>query len=414
MRRVFLLVLLVACADQRELVPCVDCATSGVHPIGWIDRHGEDLASRGWDFALCQTCHGESFAGTAGAPTCLDCHRKGPTACDTCHRTPPETGAHAAHVVQGIACAECHIVPATWDAPGHILDESRQPTGSPADVTFGALANRDVTPARRVAAASWDRTTGTCANVYCHGGILGDSAAAHAQPSWTGGRDQVQCGGCHGAPPAGHAQNECRTCHVNAGHDTARHIDGVIDVGSVSGCTGCHGGAASPAPPRGLHGETATSSLAVGAHTAHLVAGQLRGPIACSECHGVPSTVDDAGHIDTALPADLVFGALAKADGAVPAWDRATATCSGVYCHGGGTVLSAEPSANKNATPLWTATTASTIYCGACHGLPPLDSFHTPMQTLTDCATCHPGSVGPFGNILVGNGLHLNGTVEVQ
>ena len=128
----------------------------------------------------------------------------------------------------------------------------------------------------------------------------------------------------------------------------------------------------------------------------------------------MPSSVGAMGHLDTPLPADLVFGALAKADGAVPAWDRTAGTCSGVYCHGGGTILAAEPSANKNATPLWTASTATTVYCGACHGLPPIDSFHTAAQTLTDCATCHPGTVGPFGNILVGNGLHLNGAVEFQ
>ncbi len=414
MNRGLLVLLVVGCADIREPAPCIDCVTSGVHPTGWIDRHGEDLANRGWDFALCQKCHGENFAGTRATPTCLDCHREGPTACDTCHGTPPATGAHVAHVAQGLPCAECHVVPATWDAPGHILDENRQPIRTPAAVTFGELANRDLTPSRRSAPASWDRTSGTCANVYCHGGILGDAAATHAQPSWTGGAAQVTCGGCHGAPPASHAQSECATCHVNAGAGTPRHIDGAIDVATGPGCAGCHGDASSPAPPRGLNGETATSTLAVGAHTAHLVAGRIRGPIACSECHVVPTSVVAAGHLDTPLPAELVFGALAMADGAVPAWDRVTGTCSNVYCHGGGTGLAAEPSEDKNATPMWTANTAATVYCGACHGLPPVDAFHSPTHTLTDCATCHPGTVGPFGNILVGNGLHLNGAVEVQ
>lgn len=416
MRRVVLLVSLIACAEEREPVTCTDCSSQGVHPAGWIEGHGEDLARRGWDFALCQSCHGSDFAGKSTAPSCLTCHREGPTACDTCHATPPATGAHTAHVVQGIACSECHVVPVTWDAPGHILDESRQPIAGPAQVTFGALANRDVTPPRRTAPAAWDHDSGTCANVYCHGGVLGDLAATHARPAWTGGPAEVACGGCHGAPPANHAQNECAVCHPGSGHGTARHNDGTIDVGLAgsSTCTGCHGEGVSPAPPRGLHGETEPMSVAVGAHTAHLVAGQLRGPIACTECHRVPAAIDDTGHLDTALPAELAFGALASSSGAVPAWNRVSATCSDVYCHGGGTKLGMDGWPEKLATQRWTAGTGETVYCGACHGLPPVDGVHAPTQTLTDCATCHPRTVGPFGNILVANGAHINGALDLQ
>jgi len=396
-------------------VTCADCATNGVHPADWMDHHGDDLARRGWDFALCQGCHGSDFAGRATAPSCLTCHREGPTACDTCHATPPATGAHTAHVAQGVACSECHVVPATWDEPGHLLDENGEPLGAPARVRFGALANRDVSPPRRVSPASWDHDSGTCANVYCHGGVLGDAAATHARPAWNGGPAQVECGGCHGAPPANHAQSECAVCHPGSGHRTARHIDGAIDVGSGSGtCTGCHGQGSSAAPPRGLHGETERSSLAVGAHTAHLVAGQLRAPIACSECHLVPTSVSDAGHLDSTLPAELVFGSLAVSNGAVPSWNRSAATCSDVYCHGGGTKLAIDTWPEKLAQQSWTANTGATVYCGACHGLPPGDGVHAPTQTLTDCASCHPSTVGPFGNILVANGKHINGVVDLQ
>jgi predicted CxxxxCH...CXXCH cytochrome family protein len=416
MGRVLLLVLLVACAEQREPATCTtDCASNGVHPRDWIANHGADLARRGWDFALCQGCHGADFAGKGTAPSCLTCHQKGPTACDTCHATPPATGAHATHVAQGVACSECHVVPATWDEPGHLLDAAGNPIGGAARVTFGALANRDVTPPRRTAPAAWDHDAGTCTNVYCHGGILGDAAATHAQPAWNGGAAQVACGGCHGAPPANHAQSECTVCHPGSGHGTARHIDGVIDVGNGTGtCTGCHGQGSSAAPPRGLHGETESTSLAVGAHTAHLLAGRLRGPIACSECHVVPTAVGDAGHLDTTLPAELVFGALATSDGAQPAWDRTSATCTTVYCHGGGAKLSTDAWADKLSAQSWTTTTGATVYCGACHGLPPVDGVHVPTQTLTDCATCHPGTVGPFGNILVANGKHINGAVDLD
>jgi predicted CxxxxCH...CXXCH cytochrome family protein len=407
--------LLIACAEPRESVPCAECTTHGVHPVDWIEHHGEDLARRGWDFALCQSCHGSDFAGKATAPSCLTCHQTGPTACDTCHAATPATGAHAAHVAQGLTCSECHVVPATWDAPGHILDENGQAIASRARVTFGALANRDVTPPRRTAPASWDASAGTCTNVYCHGAVLGDPAAAHAQPTWTGGPAQVACGGCHGSPPANHAQSECSICHAGSGHGTAKHIDGTIDVGDdTGGCSSCHGQGSSAAPPRGLHGETSRSSIAVGAHAAHLIAGNLRGPIACTECHLVPASVGDVDHLDTALPAELVFGALATSNSALPVWDRASATCSGVYCHGGGATLSGDAAATKLSAPTWTANTVDSVYCGACHGLPPVDEVHLPTQALTDCATCHPGTVGPFGNILVANGKHINGAVDFE
>ena len=394
--------------------------SSTVHPAGWLDPasdafHGKDLARRGWSFATCQRCHGDDFAGKPGAPSCLTCHAKGPTSCDTCHALPPPTGAHDAHRTQGLACGECHVVPATWDSPGHLLDADGTPLTGRARVTFGALANRDVTPPRRTAPATWDSTAGTCANVYCHGGVLADPAATHAQPSWTGGPSQVACGGCHGNPPASHAQRECAMCHPNAGAATPRHIDGVIDIGDGSGvCTGCHGDASSPAPPRGLHGETDRSTLAVGAHRAHLAGGVLRGPIACTECHVVPQNVTDPGHLDSALPAEVRFGALATSDSATATWDRTRATCTNVYCHGGGVSLAADTASGKNQVPVWTADAASSAYCGACHGLPPGDASHTPAMKLTDCATCHPGTVGPFGNILVGNGKHINGSVDLQ
>ena len=52
----------------------------------------------------------------------------------------PGVGAHALHLTASsthgaVACDQCHPVPATWDAPGHI-DNTR-----PADLLFGTLAS---------------------------------------------------------------------------------------------------------------------------------------------------------------------------------------------------------------------------------------------------------------------------------
>lgn len=387
--------------------------------------HGAELRRRGWDFATCQRCHGDDFAGgTSGAP-CTTCHVQGPTACDTCHAAVPDTGAHRAHVASAtldrpVECSECHRVPARWDDPGHILDASGAVDPAPAEVVLGALANRDVSPPRRTVPASYDPATRTCTGVYCHGGILGDPAAAHATPGWNDGAGAATCGSCHGAPPANHAQSECAMCHpttVDAGGAlAAAHLDGAIESGDGSGtCTACHGADGNPAPPRGLHGELATSALAVGAHRVHLSPSGLTGAIACSECHVVPVTVGAPGHIDTPLPAEVFApgaGVLARADGATPTWDRATATCTGVYCHGAGTALAGDPSPGVRA-PVWTA--GEQVYCGSCHGVPPDDAAHTPAMTITDCATCH-SDIDAFGNIIVTGSpptsRHINGVVD--
>ncbi|HEU0035834.1 MAG TPA: CxxxxCH/CxxCH domain-containing protein [Kofleriaceae bacterium] len=386
--------------------------------------HGADLQAAKWNFGVCQNCHGEDFSGGAAQRSCLGCHAKGPTACDTCHEAAPTTNAHPAHLARaGLQCSDCHVVPETWDAPGHILNDGVV-DDAPAEVTLGALANRDVSPPRRTGPATY--ANGTCTNVYCHGALLGDPAAAMTSPAWTSGATAAACGACHGKPPANHiVKNECTACHPTTVTPqmtlTAAHIDGAIQVGDGgASCSSCHGDATSAAPPRGLHGETVTTQLAVGAHRAHLDGtSRLRGPIACNECHVVPATVDAGGHIDSELPAEVFpigSGTLARADGATPSWDRMSATCSGSYCHGGGAKLQLDTTPGVR-TPSWTA--GSQVFCGSCHGVPPTTSPHTPAMTLGQCTTCHP-SVDGFGNIILDGtpdaptSLHLNGAVDVR
>ena len=314
--------------------------------------HGKDLERRGWDLALCASCHGDDFEGSATAPSCTTCHAKGPTACDTCHGDPPTTAAHPAHVAK-LACSECHVVPASWS-------EHRKPQARTALVTFGARAG---------ATAVWNGTT--CSNVYCHGSSLADSAATNTQPAWTGGATQAACGTCHGKPPASHARTECASCHPAS----APHVDGTLDVATAC-AGGCHGDATTPAP-------------STGAHRKHLAGGFFSQPRACSECHLVPQSVVDAGHIDSEAPAEVT----------TPGWDSSTGACTS-YCHGAGSLS-------------WTASSAS-VYCGSCHGLPPSGGAHTATMTLTDCATCHGQTVSAFGNILVSGGKHINGVVDAN
>jgi predicted CxxxxCH...CXXCH cytochrome family protein len=363
---------------------------SPLHPGGILDPgsadfHGAALASSGWDFALCASCHGQDFTGGAAGVPCTDCHAEGPTACSTCHRDVPASGAHAAHAGLGPlgrawTCDECHVTPARWDAPGHLpgvlghLDDD--PPG--AEVVFGAFARRSLSGAPLE--PRYEPASGRCTDVFCHGGSFGDAAATRVDPVWAAGQGQADCGACHGLPPASHAPGSaadgCEGCHPM---EPAQHIDGALVIGRSPDCSGCHGSAASSAPPRDLAGNEATSALGVGAHRSHLQAPRgLRGPVPCTDCHDVPAEVDSPGHIDSAAPAEVE---------AALGWDRDQARCSTSWCHG-------------QSAPSWTAVGQDQAVCGACHGVPPADANHEPGMNLTSCSGCHPRTVDAFGNIL--------------
>jgi predicted CxxxxCH...CXXCH cytochrome family protein len=375
------LLVLVACSAERAQPDGMPA--SGVHPAGYADEksqnfHAKDIPLRGYDLNLCAKCHGSDFAGGEAGVTCLKCHPQGPTACVTCHRDGPTSNAHVVHREVGkLACAECHVVPERWDAPGHVLGDD-----PPAEVTFGARANLTLAAGDRKGPATY--ADGTCTNVYCHGAALHAGGGAATEPRWDAQTAPGGCTGCHAAPPPSHAQSACATCHPAS----APHIDGVVDIGAASGCSGCHGDATSPAPPNDLAGNIYTTALGVGAHRAHLAApSHLRGPIACATCHLVPATVDAPGHIDSALPAEV---------DASLGWDRTTATCATAWCHG-------------PARPVWTQSQG--VACGSCHGVPPADAAHTPGMPLTTCASCHPRTMSPDGNLLPGE--HMDGDVDV-
>jgi predicted CxxxxCH...CXXCH cytochrome family protein len=393
-RSIWLVVLVLAsCADERALSgPCTPDCTTRIHPAGILDPaseafHGRELARRGWDFPLCASCHGRDFSGGAAKVSCLGCHTAGPTACTTCHRDGPTSNAHGVHAGGGVACSECHVVPTRWDDDGHLLHDGVAIT-VPATVTFGALAQTTIVLADRAGPPSWDGAT--CSNVYCHGDVS-HGGGAMTRPRWDDPAPAGSCDRCHGNPPPSHVRSDCASCHPAS----APHVDGIVQVGGTSGCVGCHGSAASPAPPRDLSGNTFTTALGVGAHQAHLQASsRISAPIPCATCHAVPASINAPGHIDSTSPAEV-----ATALG----WDRATETCSSASCHGA-------------ARPRWTS--SGQVSCGTCHGLPPADGSHTAGMPVTSCATCHPGTVDGFGNIIVtGQGqsatsAHINGVVN--
>jgi predicted CxxxxCH...CXXCH cytochrome family protein len=247
-----------ALASSQSATPTYDVPTktcSGVYCHGstFTDTAAMQRAptwSGGADQAACGTCHGLPPSGHQNTgDRCVNCHSRvvddqrhildvskhvnGAVdfglgeGCTSCHGQPPNTGSHVAHVTAAhqlaapVACGDCHTVPATVDAPGHLTKDA-QVTLTGVRATGGGRTQ-----------PVWDSQTHTCSNVSCHG---------VEQPQWGGGQDVIACGSCHGIPPATAAHDpslklsDCVQCHagtVVAGGAIkvgGAHINGMIDV----------------------------------------------------------------------------------------------------------------------------------------------------------------------------------------
>ncbi len=288
--------------------------------------------------------------------------------------------------------------------------------------------------------------------------VLSDCTPCHAK-SFKGGVSNVSCYSCHlsypheifsdVAPPfskghpgylasKGYPYGECRSCHGATYAGGSRvdvscmgsgcHADRNGAAKSPEACNTCHGDFLAPAndlvsaaPPKGVRGETVTSYRGVGAHQKHLKAETVSSATQCTECHRVPSTLLATGHIDSNLPAEVVFGSLARVPSAVspsPAYNSQTLSCSNTFCHGNFRLRRATSpyqlfytdsvmvGANKSVT--WTGTAADGA-CGSCHGLPP--SGHI-AAGLTSCWTCHPAVMDQSGKI-IDKSKHINGKINI-
>jgi predicted CxxxxCH...CXXCH cytochrome family protein len=172
----------------------------------------------------CSTCHREADAtGTALTSPRLHMNGRadlgdGSGRCGACHGSGddawPKSGAHPAHaspaLAKAVACETCHEVPRPGD---------RHPEGKPrAAVRLLGLATSG---GHR---ATFDATTQTCAETYCHAG----RGASIAAPKWTDGASARACGACHSnPPPPPHPQSAtCEGCHPTT--TTATHVDGLV------------------------------------------------------------------------------------------------------------------------------------------------------------------------------------------
>ena len=243
---------------------------------------------------------------------------------------------------------------------------------------------------------------------------------AIAANSW----DMRQCRTCHGQTYAGGAVGvSCLTCHTKpAGPEN---------------CTTCHG-SVNAAPPKDLSDNTSTTARGVGAHQVHLVGPRTlsSATITCSDCHHVPATVYDPGHVDSPLPVEVAINSpMAKTPSGgqtpSPKYDYATGKCSNTYCHGAWRLPKAGADSRSQGlfadsvmtgnfyAPVWNGGKAQAA-CGTCHGSRVVstgDTTYVPMGHvvilgLKACVSCHSPVVDGIGSI-ADPSKHINGKVNV-
>jgi predicted CxxxxCH...CXXCH cytochrome family protein len=373
----------------------------------------------------CMSCHPHSlgFAPIGGGGTCDACH--GPTPSDFWSRN-NLAGAHAKHYGDN-----------TWNIEGY--DDANLSTSSyykyncqkchdsnhmSAPNPFIALSSTNPPP---TSGGSFDASTKTCSNLYCHGNFTGGSN--NASPSWTNAASGA-CGTCHGAsastPPTGgsHAKHvsgihmpalSCDTCHedTTSGNNLSNLLNHVnyatnwnlkrtdLRFGSEAVYKGTETGQNSPPGNTAYgtcsniycHSNVQTSppggALAYGTPT-------WGGTVTCStaSCHGGdtdPNKITTASHTkhvqtttynitcatchsgagsNTAKHADYNIDVVISAtlgggsySGTSQPGD-AYGSCSNLYCHSPGTANTG-PFASPNVTPAWN--TAFAEPCRSCH-----------------------------------------------
>jgi predicted CxxxxCH...CXXCH cytochrome family protein len=243
----------------------------------------------------------------------------------------------------------------------------------------------------------------TKSEVSVHGKGFADTtnttaASFHGKYIQSKNYDITTCRQCHGVDYAGGTSNQsCLSCHNK--------------TGGPENCTTCHG-SVNAAPPKDLADNTSPTVRGVGAHQKHVLGGVLGAPVACKECHVVPSKIYEGVHINKFVNVRFDSTSVFFKNNAT--YIAANVSCTNTYCHGnfnGG---------NLNRTMTWTDTTATVTACGTCHGDTtkttvkekafPL-SGHTAAPVTSNCWTCHSRVVNSSMSI-IDPLRHVNGVVD--
>jgi predicted CxxxxCH...CXXCH cytochrome family protein len=309
-------------------------------------------------------------------------------------------------------CNDCHAIPthsseSTTNGYGSWFTGCRschQPHGT----TNASLVGTDITPPAVAGqfpptktyfstrtgfdpAAGATNTATISAGTYANGDRTGPCQVCHTRTQF-----YTRVGGAGNGGPGNHYTTTCTTCHAHQN-------------GFGASCTSCHGTAGrvgiagadslvAVAPPKDTSGNLVTTARGVGVHQAHVNQNTwATNPIPCSECHPIPNThngvVDIAWGPLTETSYDWKGGA-----GPAPTWNGTS--CSNTYCHGN------FKSGNNAAAPVWTS--AGSVVCGSCHGIPP-DPTGVHAGVTTSCAGCHPAG---YSSTTVNKATHMNGALE--
>jgi len=407
----------------------------GLHKAGIIDVsspdfHGTLLKTGSWKYLDCQQCHGANLAGGPKAPSCRSCHKNAgghktgivdPSSadfhgtlisagtwtfsqCKTCHGADLKGGANAP------SCTTCHE-----SVGGHESGVS-----DPNSPNFhGKLIEAGVwklVDCRSCHGIDLKGTNDAPSCYSCHADAGGHAAGItdpnspdfHGKLIKANSWKTNNCQNCHGSNFAGGPNGPtCNSCHTNPGGPTA--------------CNTCHGSFADPgriAPPRDIDGNTSTTAIGVGAHWNHLYDNKLGKKVSCETCHIVPTSY--SGHNINGT-AEVNLTGLAVLNGANAQFNLAAGTCSGTYCHGNFEfkksdaapenqyAFTADKMVGNNVTVKWNKVDGSEVFCGSCHGLPPVGHIQVPVN---QCVACHSTVVDENGKIIDIN-KHINGVINI-
>jgi len=288
---------MIGCGELKTDLPPA-APDNVVHGPEWVDTasanfHGKVLKEGGYDASGCVTCHAQSLAGGTSGVSCYSCHGSFPH--------PPGWTEGASPMFHGEylrtkdwqvgECATCH--------------------GS------------------NFSGGTSGTSCYTCHPSFPHvtGWAVDTSSTFHGEYIRSDSWDMRPCRSCHGDTYAGGISGvSCRTCHTApAGPEN---------------CTTCHG-SANNAPPRDLNGNLSGSARGVGSHQKHLTGSGRYSALdmSCTSCHTVPGAVYTPGHLDTPIPAEVLFhSSLAVADPTgvpgPPFYAADSLRCGNVFCHG--------------------------------------------------------------------------------
>ena len=466
-----------------------------VYCHGWDDNGGYNTepAWTGITQVGCGSCH----AATNSAPPESGSHHKhadsepgfgNGIACSTCHGF-RNYSTSSAHIDGGVEWDLSTITPTAL-----YRGQNSGSTGNPAPTAPGSYGSCENLYCHSNVVSSVNNNGTGAPDVFSNpvwGGTTNCNSCHQAEPNVTGGHPQ------HAGTGEGDASFDCRICHSNGGstnplkhgnsyinfefsglgenthysyssakvpgsavygtcyngncHGSRRPKTGATALTwgvqtSIPLCDKCH--TTNPSAggfygTMGPNGTTSNTDPYVGAHFQHITSMpyKLAAKYDCDECHYKPEGPYTPGHMDTALPAELTFGATASSGvmndytSAAHQPSYSSGQCNSIWCHGSGMMSvegtglygsahddGAPDNTSRVAAPVWNQPflAGTTADCSKCHDSPPpaplpgynhWDDDNNRAFQSNQCIICHK-HVNAAGSGFTKPEIHANGVVD--